>query len=218
MLKAVLIILFAAIFYSAFSQSKINYSDFENTFEIKKSDKNSYQSSEKSTFSITKSVFNFYKKYISSQDSRHCTFYPSCSVYALHSIQKKGIIRLENITDDKLYVFYTDVKNLPILFAMGVHSRRPNINGEWLKDKKKRLAHDIIKPNNLESLNHTVKKYGVIINGREFVIEAKSRNQATYLAWKEHPDYDGKITSIKKVKVNIIMNDQCKLNEALEGE
>ena len=118
-----------------------------------------------------------------------------------NKLQKKGIITLKNITDDKLYVFYTDVKNLPILLAMGVHSRRPNINGEWLDDKKERLSHDIIKPGKLESLNDTNKNYEVTVNGIAFNIKATSRSKAKYKTWKKHPHYNKSITSMKNVKI-----------------
>ena len=36
-------------------------------------------------------LFNFYKKYISSQDASSCSFTPSCSEYALLAIKKQGI-------------------------------------------------------------------------------------------------------------------------------
>lgn len=34
-----------------------------------------------------------YKRLISSQDSKKCSFHPSCSTYALQSIQHKGFVR-----------------------------------------------------------------------------------------------------------------------------
>jgi len=37
-------------------------------------------------------LFFFYKKYISSQDGNHCPFYPSCSLYFVHSIKKHGVL------------------------------------------------------------------------------------------------------------------------------
>jgi putative membrane protein insertion efficiency factor len=37
-------------------------------------------------------MFLFYKEFISSQDINACVFTPSCSVYAIESIKKKGII------------------------------------------------------------------------------------------------------------------------------
>jgi len=41
---------------------------------------------------ILTSLFLFYKNFISSQDSQRCSFHPSCSVYGIQSIQKKGIL------------------------------------------------------------------------------------------------------------------------------
>lgn len=38
------------------------------------------------------SLFVFYKTFISSQDQGTCNFTPSCSVYGLHSVRKKGIL------------------------------------------------------------------------------------------------------------------------------
>ncbi len=37
--------------------------------------------------------FLFYKEYISSQDVDACVFYPSCSVYTMESIEKKGAVK-----------------------------------------------------------------------------------------------------------------------------
>lgn len=37
-------------------------------------------------------VFNFYKKFISSQDHGSCSFIPSCSEYALISIREQGFL------------------------------------------------------------------------------------------------------------------------------
>jgi len=37
--------------------------------------------------------FLFYKEYISSQDVDACVFYPSCSVYTMESIEKKGTVK-----------------------------------------------------------------------------------------------------------------------------
>lgn len=39
---------------------------------------------------IFNGLFFFYKSFISSQDNSRCNFHPSCSVYAIHSINKKG--------------------------------------------------------------------------------------------------------------------------------
>jgi uncharacterized protein len=48
---------------------------------------------EKNVLKVTsRALFVFYKNFISSQDGGHCSFYPSCSVYAMNAIQKKGFI------------------------------------------------------------------------------------------------------------------------------
>ncbi|MCX6224064.1 MAG: membrane protein insertion efficiency factor YidD [Bacteroidia bacterium] len=43
--------------------------------------------------------FVFYKTFISSQDGAKCTFYPSCSVYALNTIQTNGLIGVLDAID-----------------------------------------------------------------------------------------------------------------------
>ncbi|MCB0736920.1 MAG: membrane protein insertion efficiency factor YidD [Bacteroidetes bacterium] len=40
-----------------------------------------------------KALFFIYKRFISSQDNARCTFYPSCSVYAMQYVQTKGVIK-----------------------------------------------------------------------------------------------------------------------------
>lgn len=42
---------------------------------------------------ILTGFFLGYKNLFSSQDSRSCTFEPSCSVYAVETIQKHGLVR-----------------------------------------------------------------------------------------------------------------------------
>jgi uncharacterized protein len=41
---------------------------------------------------VLSSLFLFYKHFISSQDSQHCSFDPSCSVYAVEAVRKHGFI------------------------------------------------------------------------------------------------------------------------------
>lgn len=41
---------------------------------------------------IMASGFNIYKTFFSSQDNPSCVFYPSCSVYTVQTIQKKGLL------------------------------------------------------------------------------------------------------------------------------
>ena len=46
-------------------------------------------------------------------------------------------------TDDGLYMFKTDISNLPVILSMGAFKRRPNVNGKWVRDKERCLGHDI---------------------------------------------------------------------------
>ncbi len=48
---------------------------------------------------ILTSGFAFYKVFISSQDGVRCTFYPSCSVYALNTIKMNGIAGIFDAID-----------------------------------------------------------------------------------------------------------------------
>jgi len=43
--------------------------------------------------------FNVYKKYISSQDALNCAFYPSCSSYALVTVQQNGLLGVFDAVD-----------------------------------------------------------------------------------------------------------------------
>jgi hypothetical protein len=119
-------------------------------------------------------------------------------------------------TDNGLYVFTVDVALLSILLETGIHKRRPSINGVWLQNLKRRLGHDIIKPENLNSINHTVKTYSVLINDKRIEVKAKSHKQAVYSAWKKHPEYDGKVTSMKVVSVTIMNDDDITTIKASE--
>ncbi len=57
----------------------------ENSFKKHTSHKNEVEN-------VVSTMFLFYKKFISSQDYNSCVFEPSCSVYAIHSIQKLGFL------------------------------------------------------------------------------------------------------------------------------
>lgn len=40
---------------------------------------------------VSVALFKVYKSWFSSQDANKCPFEPSCSVYMMHSLQKKGV-------------------------------------------------------------------------------------------------------------------------------
>jgi uncharacterized protein len=51
---------------------------------------------------VSSLLFLFYKEFISSQDINACVFSPSCSVYAIESIKKKGILLGTIATMDRI--------------------------------------------------------------------------------------------------------------------
>jgi len=68
-------------------------------------------------------LFNFYKKYISSQDHGSCSFTPSCSEYALISLREQGFfVGTMNTLDrlsrcngrNKLHYFQNEMTGLSI--------------------------------------------------------------------------------------------------------
>lgn len=95
MLKKAICIIIPCLIFSLFcrGQSPTEISRFENLFEVSE-DKPDYSLTKNSGNEIEQILslsFLFYKTFLSSQDVVACTFYPSCSVYALQSLQEKGI-------------------------------------------------------------------------------------------------------------------------------
>ena len=67
-----------------------------------------------------------------------------CWSYKIVSLlRRKGLIFDLWSTDDGLYTFKTNIENLPLILSLGVFKRRPNIRGNWIQDKKRRLGHQI---------------------------------------------------------------------------
>ncbi len=48
---------------------------------------------------ILSTGFAFYKTFVSSQDAAKCTFYPSCSVYAIETIRTNGFLGVLDAID-----------------------------------------------------------------------------------------------------------------------
>lgn len=72
--------------YRLWAQTPDEVSEMSNIFDKKNENTHIRQKIEKST----SGMFVFYKKFISSQDAVSCVFHPSCSVYAVESIDKHG--------------------------------------------------------------------------------------------------------------------------------
>jgi putative component of membrane protein insertase Oxa1/YidC/SpoIIIJ protein YidD len=98
MTKKIIVLSFIFLINFSFAQNKedITFSQSLNeetvitSYNVKKDKSTSY------------GFFLFYKKFISSQDSGDCNFYPSCSVYGTQSFQKLGFLKGLFNTFDRL--------------------------------------------------------------------------------------------------------------------
>ena len=84
--KNAFLILYLLYIFDCEKHSLYNYSfDYENEFQL-----------------VFNNLFIFYKKNISPFDFQSCGFYPSCSVYAIESVEKKGMLLGIIATFDRL--------------------------------------------------------------------------------------------------------------------
>ena len=88
-----IIILCLSSRFNGYSQQAAAITRFQTLFEVKDPGANysGYVKNSRNELQLVLSgVFIFYKQFFSSQDANKCVFYPSCSEYAIQSIQKKG--------------------------------------------------------------------------------------------------------------------------------
>ncbi len=98
MTKKIIVLSFIFLINFSFAQNKeditfsqsLNEENVITSYNVKKDKSTSY------------GLFSFYKKFISSQDSGDCNFYPSCSVYGTQSFQKLGFLKGLFNTFDRL--------------------------------------------------------------------------------------------------------------------
>lgn len=89
-----IITLFLAITDGVFGQTKEEVLNFKTIFQAgPHHDSYDYAKTPRNEVEFVFSgLFLTYKYFISSQDVISCVFYPSCSVYAIQSVQKKGLV------------------------------------------------------------------------------------------------------------------------------
>ena len=88
------ILSFLLLLFWSFSALAQEHS-FENLFETENSKiktKWAVSDPKNEVEAIFTGLFVFYKDFLSSQDNSKCNFHPSCSVFAIQSIQKKGTL------------------------------------------------------------------------------------------------------------------------------
>ena len=95
-MRSVIIVSLLLIFpLRIFSQSGNDIKKFENLFTVEKHKHKwgEMTANNRNEFTfIFSAFFVVYKEVLSSQDIDACVFTPSCSVYAIESIKKKGVI------------------------------------------------------------------------------------------------------------------------------
>ncbi len=64
------------------------------------------------------------------------------STYIL--LKKRCIIFEERLTDDRIYFFKTEMRNLPLLLSLGAFKRRPDRKGRWIHSLENKLGHKIM--------------------------------------------------------------------------
>ena len=98
----ILLFLSSSLFIQA--QSKDEVLKFRNVFDVHQHNE-SYafaRDTKNEVQTVFSGLFLFYKYFVSSQDVVSCVFYPSCSVYALQTIQKNGFFAGTMATFDRL--------------------------------------------------------------------------------------------------------------------
>jgi uncharacterized protein len=88
----VFFILHPVIFIQAQYSSEIQSLKLKHLDQSERSVNYNIDYSNDGLFLTANRLFNFYKKYISSQDHGSCSFTPSCSEYALMSIREQGFL------------------------------------------------------------------------------------------------------------------------------
>ncbi len=92
-MKGFITIIFLLINSLIFGQTAAEVEQMINLNSSSKVESYSYARNAQNEYELMfSSMFLFYKNFISSQDGAHCTFTPSCSVYALKAIQKQGTV------------------------------------------------------------------------------------------------------------------------------
>jgi putative membrane protein insertion efficiency factor len=94
-MKVIAILLFLFIPIIGFSQNTEDLKKFETLFSEKKHEhtwRNQLKDNKNEFTFIFSALFVVYKELFSSQDVDMCVFTPSCSVYAIESIKKHGLI------------------------------------------------------------------------------------------------------------------------------
>ena len=98
-------VVFVGLLISGICESSSNnFQDIPWNFDVKKSASlHSETEQTKSTVKIfINNLYKIWSKYITPYDGPKCSFYPTCSTYAIQAINKHGIIRGEIVASDRI--------------------------------------------------------------------------------------------------------------------
>jgi len=94
-MKTTLTVLLFCLSLKCLAQTQKDLIKFQNLFAVKSEKHNWEKELKNNTNEVTfifSATFVLYKEVISSQDIDACVFTPSCSVYAIESIKKDGVL------------------------------------------------------------------------------------------------------------------------------
>lgn len=69
-------------------------------------------------------LFDYYQKYVSSDDGAACPFYPTCSAYAYQAVTKHGFFYGSLLAIDRLFSEYPGMPKsglYPLITKYGIH-------------------------------------------------------------------------------------------------
>lgn len=93
--KTIFICILLCVSQKIFSQDKTDFDLLSNIYEPQsyKIEYKQFTNNNSNELQwIASGLLVFYKSFFSSQDGNRCVFHPSCSIYAIQSIKKNGII------------------------------------------------------------------------------------------------------------------------------
>ena len=90
MLVLIMLVNISGVCFAQEDLMDLHYNQFD--VEEAKVSYRSYVSGKNEAQQVISAIFLFYKEFISSQDVDACIFTPSCSVYAMESVKKLGLL------------------------------------------------------------------------------------------------------------------------------
>ncbi len=104
-INCIILSLFLFVFSNTLAQTSEDINDLKLLFryeKVKPNYRHFAQSSNNEIQGFVAVFFLLYKETVSSQDGNRCTFYPSCSTYAVENIRQSGLLKGSAAAADRL--------------------------------------------------------------------------------------------------------------------